>query len=378
MIKQEENPNESIPKVQPAENVIQEVGFKFSLVIFIVIALVFIGAIVFIVYFLVIGGKKIEELETQTSPPTQVYSAATSMPFKELTIPYLSSREYKSSLEDLDQISTNTTYTSYLTSYDSDGLKINALITQPKGDMPQGGWPAIVFVHGYIPPTTYQTNGDSYSDCVDYLARNGFVVFKIDLRGHGESEGEPGGAYYSGDYIIDTLNARAALQNTEFVNKDRVGLWGHSMAGNVIFRSFVAAKNIPAISIWAGAVYTYEDMQEFGIEDNSYRPPADDSDRQKKRDELFREHGSFDKDNEFWKAVVPVNFLDGVKGSVQINHAVNDDVVNIGYSRGLDAILNNSSINHELNEYTSGGHNITGGAFNNAMQDTVRFFRDNL
>src|SRR5690606_8606887 len=107
------------------------------------------------------------------------------------------------------------------------------------------------------------------------LARNGFVVFKIDLRGHAESEGEAGGGYYGSDYVVDTLNARAALASSDFVNPKKIGHWGHSMAGNVTSRALAAMPEIPAVTIWGGAVYTYSDMQKYGIDDNSYRPPTD-------------------------------------------------------------------------------------------------------
>ena len=190
--------------------------------------------------------------------------ASTPFPFQELTIPYLKSRPYQSRLGELEPVAAHTNYTAYLTSYDSDGLRINAFLTKPSGDEPAGGWPAIVFVHGYISPTLYSTL-EKYADYVDYLARNGFVVFKIDLRSHANSEGTASGAYYSGDYIIDTLNARTALSSSGFVNPDKVGLWGHSMAGNIVLRSLAAAPDIPAVVIWAGAVYTYSDMREYGI-----------------------------------------------------------------------------------------------------------------
>ncbi|HRN96112.1 MAG TPA: alpha/beta fold hydrolase, partial [Candidatus Levybacteria bacterium] len=187
----------------------------------------------------------------------------TPMPYAELTIPYLRNREYSSTLHERQVYSNGSTYTSYLTSYDSDGLKINGLLTIPTTEMPEGGYPAIVFVHGYIPPAQYSTT-EKYADYVDYLARNGFVVFKIDLRGHGNSQGDPSGAYFSPDYVIDTLNARAALQTSDFVNPDEVGLWGHSMAGNVVMRAMTARPEIQAGVIWAGAVYTYTDMREYG------------------------------------------------------------------------------------------------------------------
>lgn len=311
--------------------------------------------------------RKVGTAQVQVSP------TPTPFPFEDITIPYLRGREYKSSLGQMSQVSDNASYTSYVTSYDSDGLKINGLLTIPKGDKPAGGWPAIVFVHGYIPPSTYTTL-ERYTDYVDYLARNGYVVFKIDLRGHGDSEGEPGGAYYSGDYIIDTLNARAALQASDFVNPKKIGLWGHSMAGNVVSRALSARPEIPVVVIWAGAVYTYEDLSQYRIQDTSYRPPAQDSDVISKRQELFQDYGTFDKNSEFWKLVPMTNYLEDIKGAISINHAVDDDVVNIEYSRNFNEILNKTNIVHELNEYPSGGHNISGASFGPAMQKTVQFF----
>lgn len=292
--------------------------------------------------------------------------------FHELTIPYLRSRTYESKLADLTKFSDNEKYTSYLTSYTSDNLKINGLLTIPKGDIPVGGFPAIVFVHGYIPPESYRT-AEKYVAYVDYLARNGFVVFKIDLRGHGNSEGEAGGAYYSSDYVIDTLNAYSALENFEKVNKNKISLWGHSMAGNVTFRSLVVKKNIPAVVIWGGAGFTYSDILEYGIGDNSYRPPTNDSERARKRKLLVDNYGQFDSNSWFWKQVTPINFLDGVTTKLELHHAVDDNVVNVEYSRNLNRILDDTQIKHELFEYQSGGHNISGSSFNSAMQRTVEF-----
>jgi uncharacterized protein len=301
----------------------------------------------------------------------------TPFPFQELTIPYLRNREYASELAELSEVSENSLYTSYLTSYDSDGFRVDGLLTIPQGNAPEGGWPAIVFVHGYIPPTVYRTTVN-YESYVDYLARNGFVVFKIDLRGHANSEGIPMGAYYAGDYIIDTLSAYSALQKADFVNPEKIGLWGHSMGGNVTFRSFVAKQDIPALVIWAGAVYSYTDMQKYGIDDNSYRPPTDNSAREEYRRKLREAHGDFDANSEFWKQVAPTNYLEGVKGAVQIQHAVDDAVVNIGYSRDLMHILDRTAIPHQLQEYPVGGHNISGSSFTRAMQSTVQFFNQYL
>ncbi|MDP3941668.1 MAG: alpha/beta fold hydrolase [bacterium] len=308
--------------------------------------------------------------EEQTVTPTP-------HPFAELTIPYLRTRSYDSVLSPLDLYSGYGSYTAYLTSYASDGLRVNALLTKPSGEMPEKGWPAIIFIHGYIAPTTYATT-EKYNDYVDYLARNGLVVFKIDLRGHGDSEGEAGGGYYGSDYIVDTLSAYAALQSSGFVNPEKIGIWGHSMAGNIIMRSLAAKPEIPAAVIWAGAVYTYTDQQKYGINDQSYRPPGTSTVRLNRRRELFEKVGSPSATSVFWQQVAPTNYLNDLKGAIQFNHAVDDDVVNIGYSRDLNDLLNNTSVPHELHEYPSGGHNISGSSFVQAMDNTVRFFKKYL
>jgi len=300
---------------------------------------------------------------------------STPIPFEELTIPYLRKKEYKSNLGKFEKYDENYSYTSYLTSYTSDGLKINGLLTQPTGKMPKGGWPAIVFVHGYIPPKSYKTTGN-YIAFVDYLAKNGFVVFKIDLRGHDQSEGDAGGAYYSVDYIVDILNARSALKNSDFVGK--IGLWGHSMAGNVLLKSFAVQPNIPAIVIWAGAVYTYADRIEFGIQDGSYLPAQVNTQTQKYRQRLRDTHGEFDPKNPFWQQFPATNYLQDLRGVIQLNHAVDDAVVDIGYSKNLNKLLDKTSVVHELNEYPSGGHNFTGATFIQAMEKTTNFFKKYL
>ncbi len=340
--------------------------------------LIIVVLIVAILVFLMVPKSKEEEsikvpgvVVLQKSPiPTP-----TAFPFQELTIPYLRSRNYNSKLGELKKYQENTNYTSYITNYDSDGLKINGLLTIPKDN--KETYPAIVFVHGYIAPSIYKTT-EKYIDYVNYLAKSGFVVFKIDLRGHGDSQGDASGAYYSGNYIIDTLNAVSALNNADFVDKNAIGLWGHSMAGNVVFRSMAAMPSIKGVVIWAGAGYSYSDLQEYRINDQSYRPPTDNTQRQKDRQKLRELYGEFDPNSDFWKKVPATNYLSDIKGVIEIHHAINDDVVSIEYSRNLIKILDSTNIAHTLFEYPTGGHNISGPSFSSAMARTVSFFKQNL
>ena len=347
---------------------------KIRKIILLLILLIGVNAVFFGIFYFSIDKTK---LNNDKPVGSKQIASPTPFQFQEMTIPYLRARQYQSTLGKLDQATETSAYTGYLTSYSSDGFEVNGYLTIPKGAEPESGWPAIVFVHGYISPQTYRTL-ENYSAFVDFLAKSGFVVFKIDLRGHGNSEGEAGGGYYSSDYIIDTLNARAALQNSDFVNPNAIGLWGHSMAGNVISRALAAKPEIPAITIFAGAVYTYADFLEFRIMDNSYQPQPTDSPSRTKRQQIFDKYGQFDPNSEFWKMVPMTNYLSDIKGAIQLNHALDDQVVDIGYSKNLNDLLNKTSIPHEFNEYPSGGHNFTGATFNRAMQNSVDFFKKYL
>ena len=276
--------------------------------------------------------------------------------YQRLAIPYLREQSFPGTEIQIERmVSENNAYTSYLAWYESEGLKIYGLLTKPKSAMPEGGYPGVVFIHGYIPPLEYRTE-ERYVAYVDSLAEAGLVVFKIDLRGHGNSEGEPNGAYYSSDYIYDALNARESLKRLSYVDSEKIGLWGHSMAGNVVLRSMAVRPEIPAGVIWSGAVYTYTDMREYQIQDSSYEPGQNPN--RGKRDELYKAVGEVSGDNEFWSMVAPSNFVGDLQGKVEIHHAINDPVVSIRYSRNLKQIMSQAGTRYELFEYSLGGHDI--------------------
>ncbi len=342
-----------------------------------IVGLVFVCIVSAVLMYFKFTDKATEAQVFRQNEKTTVTPTPTPFAFQEMTIPYMRRFTFESQMKQLNELGKFSAYTSYRASYQSDGNTIYGLLTIPTGDAPSGGWPAVVFLHGYIPPTIYKLN-QQYGAFVDYLARNGLVVFKPDYRGHDQSEGTAGGGYYSADYVIDTLNAMSAVASLSEVSKTGIGLWGHSMSGNVAMRVFAARPETPAVVIWAGAVYTYEDMQTFRISDNSYRPPENNTQRQTKRQQLRDAHGDYSPTSTFWRQVAVTDYLKDLKGAIQIHHAIDDDVVNIGYSRNLSKLLDATQVAHELFEYPTGGHNITGASFTTAMQRTVEFYKKQL
>src|SRR5574341_1807766 len=193
-------------------------------------------------------------------PPTQTLPSTLGSNSHPLQIEALRAREYPGSdivIETVLEPGVN--YSRYYVSYLSEGLKIYALMTVPNGEKPATGWPVVIFNHGFIPPAVYRTT-ERYIAYVDLIARNGYIVFRSDYRGHDRSEGVAGGAYSRPDYTVDVLNAVASMKRYPGVDPNRIGMWGHSMGGYITLRSMVITKDIKAGVIWAGVVASYPDL----------------------------------------------------------------------------------------------------------------------
>ena len=320
---------------------------------------------------------------SSTKSPTP---KATETPFPfgdELTISSLRELEITGSEITIEEkLTPGFNYQRYLASYLSEGYKIYGLLTVPYGNPPDGGYKAVVFNHGYIPPDSYRTE-ERYTAYVNYLARSGFVVFKIDYRGHGQSEGYPSGAYFSPGYTIDAISALKSLQRLDYVDPEGIGLWGHSMAGNIVLRAMLVEPDIKAGVIWAGAVYSYEDFTNYGISDNTYRPPATpegapETEFLSTSRIIFETYGWPDLDDPFWKAVSLTENLSYLTSPIQIHHAQNDSVVSIRYSYRLVEKLQEENKTHQFYIYQGGDHNLISPYFDQAMLRTVQFFEDNL
>lgn len=310
----------------------------------------------------------------------------------EIDINYLKSLDLDApKLQIEQQLENGSNYSRYIASYISDGNKIYGLLTVPLNDAPEGGYSAIVFNHGYIPPAQYVTT-QKYVAYVDYLAKNNFVVFKIDMRGHGDSEGIATGSYFSSGYTIDAINALKSLQKLDYINSEKIGMWGHSMAGNLLLRAMLVEPDIKAGVIWAGAVYSYEDFAKYRLNDSSYvrnnQPPSQNDPHYQTTSQdtqlatnvsILRQNSSeLNFNDEFWKNISLTQNISNLNSPIQIHHAINDSVVNIGYSRDLSNVLENNNKIYEFYEYPGGGHNIDSPYFEQAMQKTVEFFNTYL
>lgn len=262
-------------------------------------------------------------------------------------------------------------YNRYYAYYLSEGLKIYALLTVPFGEAPEQGWPAIVFNHGYIPPDVYRTT-ERYIAYVDSLARSGYIVFRIDYRGHDRSEGNATGAYGNPGYTVDVLNAVSALQNYPQADSQRIGMWGHSMGGYLTLRAMVISQDIKAGVIWAGVVAPYADLLTRWRRPSSGPTPTPSATR-RWRSDWTSLYGSPEENPEFWDSISANTFVADISGPVQLHHGTTDADVPLVFSEILYDELLAAGKSVEFYTYEGDDHNISN-SFAAAMTNTIRFF----
>jgi uncharacterized protein len=304
-------------------------------------------------------------------------NSATATPFAHpMSIEMMRRGDYPGSdIVIVDELARGSNYSRYYVYYLSEGLKIYALLTVPDGEIPAGGWPAIVFNHGYIPPDVYKTT-ERYIAYVDRLANSGFVVFRIDYRGNDQSEGQPTGAYGNPGYTVDVLNAVASMKRYPQVNPEKIGMWGHSMGGFLTLRAMVIAEDIKAGVIWAGVVGSYDDLLYNWRRTGSFTPSPS-SRGVGWRTLWLEQHGSPEENPGFWEAVSANTYLADITGPIQLHHGTSDEDVPVEFSLSLYEGLRLTGKYAELYTYPGDNHNISN-YFTTAMDRTIEFFRSYL
>jgi dipeptidyl aminopeptidase/acylaminoacyl peptidase len=265
-------------------------------------------------------------------------------------------------------------YSRYIAWYESEGLKIYGLLTIPFGDMPAEGWPAIVFNHGYISPLVYRTT-ERYIAYVDQLARHGYIVYKIDYRGHDRSEGEASGAYGDPGYTTDVLNAISSLKVFPQVDAQRIGMWGHSMGGFLTLRAMVISPDIKAGVIWSGVVGSYPDMIccWHHLTPSGPSPTPNPNFRSGWRTQWQNLYGTPGENPEFWAGISANSYLNELSGPLQLHVGTGDEEVPIKFSQDLYQEVLAAGKTAEYHEYPGDDHNLAN-YFNLAMQRTIEFF----
>lgn len=120
-----------------------------------------------------------------------------------------------------------------------DDVTLSGTLTLPEKT---GNFPAVVLINGSGPVNRNEEvfGHKPFLVIADYLTRHGIAVLRYDKRGIGKSTGQYSGATTT-DFASDVEAAFDYLQSRKAIDKNKIGLIGHSEGGTIA--PMVAAKN---------------------------------------------------------------------------------------------------------------------------------------
>ncbi len=317
---------------------------------------------------------------TATNAPMPAATQAAPTPAASpLTISAMQAKAYPGSDLVIQQtLSPGPGYSRYIASYQSDGLTLYGLLTVPTGNKPAGGWPVILLNHGYIPPTEYSTV-QSYEAIVGAFAQSGYIVFKPDYRGNGNSPGTPTQVYISPDYVSDSLNALASLKKYPDANPDKIGVWGQSMGGNITLHEMVISHDIKAVVLMAGVVGSYSRILDWwkARVASGVLTTQNDLQAEKLVEQMVSVHGTPQTNPDYWNSIDPTAYLSDVNAPVLIQVGSTDTVVPPSFSQELANRLQQAGKNVQFHVYPGADHNLSPDTVA-AVEEAIAFFNQYL
>jgi dienelactone hydrolase len=302
---------------------------------------------------------------TATLPPTPT---PTPDLYAELTIDALTARPYGGGqLDIIDTLEAEegATFTRYLITYPSDGLTVHGFMNVPNEG---SNFPVALVLHGYIPPSEYDTIAYTrrYADA---LAEAGYFVIHPNFRSYPPSDEGPNP--FRIGYAIDVMNLIAIIREQSQdpfgylrrADEDNIHLWGHSMGGGVALRVLTVNNEAYVRTAVLYGSMSGDERQNFeqiqiwsGGQNGPFELNADDA---------------------RLAEISPINYLDRINAAISIHHSEGDETVPIAWSHDLCARLQALAKPVECFTYYATPHTFRGDADTLFMERVRRFFDEN-
>ena len=256
--------------------------------------------------------------------------------------------------------------------YWAENKKVSGQIHVPRGQAPEGGWPVVIMIRGYVDREIYQT-GIGTQRAAEYFAKNGFLTLAPDFFGYGESDKAPDNGLEERFLCpVEVLQLIASVKNLVQANPEKINLWGHSNGGQIALSVLeISNKNYPTV-LWAPV------SKPFPYSILYYTDEYDDYGKA-----LRKLVAGFDVQYEANEFSIH-NYYDWIQAPIQIHQGTADEAVPLKWSEALEKTLNDKGKIVKLYVYPDADHNLGGppsgeasgmNSWNLAVQRSLEWFK---
>ncbi len=145
----------------------------------------------------------------------------------------------------------------------SRGKRLRTIVTRPNDD---GKHPALLVIQGLGPFSIESSPGSPgpYARIIDEFTRRAFVTMRVDKPGQGDSEGGPTRDMDFETELDGYRQSLMALKGLEFVDPDKVIIFGHSMGG-VMGPLLGAEIKVKGIAAYGTAARTWHEYTQENV-----------------------------------------------------------------------------------------------------------------
>ena len=225
-----------------------------------------------------------------------------------------------------------------------DGTKLNGWMIKPTDFDPNKKYPVLMFVYGG-PGSQTVTNSWGGNNYLWYqvLADKGAIVVSVDNRGTGARGAEFKKVTYAnlGKYEIeDQIEAAKWLGKQSYIDKNRIGIWGHSFGGYMTLLGLTKGEGVFRAGISVAPVTSWRYYDSIYTERFLKTP---------------QENAAGYDDNS------PLMFADQLQGDLLLIHGTGDDNVHFQNAVAMQDALISANKQFESFYYPNRNHGVGGG-----------------
>lgn len=238
----------------------------------------------------------------------------------------------------------NVSYKEFLQIPNEEGTMLNAWMIKPSDFDPSKSYPVLMFVYGGPGSQTVQNSYDAGNGMwYQHLASKGYIVVSVDNRGTGARGRDFRTVTYQqlGKYeIADQIAAAKWLGNQDYVDANRIGIWGWSYGGYMSSLGITKGADVFKAAIAVAPVTNWRFYDNIYTE-RYMRTPQENAD-------------GYDDNS-------PINHVDKLEGAYFLVHGSADDNVHVQNTMRMIEALVQANKQFDLFIYPDKNHGIYGG-----------------